>query len=129
MPFRPWLPTLFAGALILGHPTQAQPLPALQIALADDIDTLDPTIARTYSGRFVFAALCDKLFDIDEKLAIVPQLATSYEWVSPTTLLLRLRAGVLFHDGTKLDAAAVVASLIRHLALPGSTRRSCGSKN
>ena len=124
MPFRPWLPTLFAGALILGHPTQAQPLPALQIALADDIDTLDPTIARTYSGRFVFAALCDKLFDIDEKLAIVPQLATSYEWVSPTTLLLRLRAGVLFHDGTKLDAAAVVASLIRHLTLPGSTRRS-----
>ena len=37
---------------------------------------LDPTLARTFVGRIVFAALCDKLFDIDEKLAIVPQLAT-----------------------------------------------------
>ena len=36
---------------------------------------LDPTLARTYVGRIVFASLCDKLFDIDEKLNIVPQLA------------------------------------------------------
>ena len=36
---------------------------------------LDPTLARSFVGRIVFAALCDKLFDIDEKLNIVPQLA------------------------------------------------------
>ena len=35
--------------------------------------------ARTYVGRIVFAAFCDKLFDIDEKLNIVPQLALSHE--------------------------------------------------
>ena len=38
---------------------------------------LDPTLARTYVGRIVFASLCDKLFDIDDKLNIVPQLALS----------------------------------------------------
>ena len=34
-------------------------------------------MARTYVGRIVFASFCDKLFDIDEKLNIVPQLALS----------------------------------------------------
>ena len=49
----------------------------LRIGLAEDPDVLDPTLARTFVGRIVFAALCDKLFDIDEKLNIVPQLALS----------------------------------------------------
>jgi hypothetical protein len=40
-----------------------------------------PDLARTFVGRIVFAALCDKLFDIDEKLAIVPQLAPSWDLV------------------------------------------------
>ena len=40
---------------------------------------LDPSLARTYVGRIVFASICDKLFDIVEKLAIVPQLALSHE--------------------------------------------------
>jgi peptide/nickel transport system substrate-binding protein len=44
----------------------------LRIGLAEDPDVLDPTLARTFVGRIVFAALCDKLFDIDENLAIVP---------------------------------------------------------
>jgi peptide/nickel transport system substrate-binding protein len=52
----------------------------LRIAMRDDPDVLDPTLATTYTGRIVFAGLCDKLFDIDQHLAIVPQLATGYEW-------------------------------------------------
>ena len=47
----------------------------LRIGLAEDPDVLDPTLARTYVGRIVFASLCDKLFDIDAALNIVPQLA------------------------------------------------------
>ena len=54
----------------------------LRIGLAEDPDILDPTMARTFVGRIVFAGLCDKLFDLDEKLNIVPQLATSYEWAA-----------------------------------------------
>ena len=109
---------------LLAGPAAAQELPALRIALADDADALDPTLARTFVGRIVFAGLCDKLFDIDEKLQIVPQLATSYEWTDSTTLVIKLRAGVLFHDGAKLDAAAVKYSLERHLTLQGSGRRA-----
>src|SRR5215471_8021711 len=89
----------------------------LRIALRQDLDVLDPTIATTYVGRIVFAGLCDKLFDIDEKLNIVPQLATGYEWADDQTLVIHLRAGVKFHNGEALDAAAVKYSLERHLTM------------
>ena len=72
----------------------------------------------------MFAGLCDKLFDIDEKLDIVPQLATGYEWADPKTLVIHLRPNVAFHDGETMDAAAVKASLERHLTMPGSFRKS-----
>ena len=72
----------------------------------------------------MFAGLCDKLFDIDGKLNIVPQLATGYEWADDRTLVIHLRPGVKFHDGEVLDAAAVKYSLERHLTLQGSFRRS-----
>ena len=39
----------------------------LRIGLGDDPDVLDPTLSRTYTARIVFASICDKLFDIDEK--------------------------------------------------------------
>ena len=92
-------------------PVSAQ---TLRIALREDGDILDPTLARTYVGRIVFAGLCDKLFDTDEKLQIIPQLALGYEWTDPKTLLIRLRPNVTFHDGEPLDAAqaAPITSLV-----------------
>jgi len=68
----------------------------LRIGLAEDPDILDPTMARTFVGRIVFAGLCDKLFDLDEKLNIVPMLATSHEWSADNkslTLVLALSYG------------------------------------
>jgi peptide/nickel transport system substrate-binding protein len=102
-------------------PVQAQ---QLRIGLAEDPDVLDPTLARTFVGRIVFAGLCDKLFDLDEKLNIVPMLATSYSWSGDHKVLtLKLRQDVTFHDGEKLDAAAVKYNIERHKTMQGSTRR------
>jgi peptide/nickel transport system substrate-binding protein len=96
----------------------------LRIGLAEDPDILDPTMARTFVGRIVFAGLCDKLFDLDEKLNIVPQLATSYEWAADNkSLTIKLRSGVTFHDGEKMDAQAVKFNLERHKNMKGSNRR------
>jgi len=96
----------------------------MRFGLAEDPDVLDPSLARSFVGRIVFSALCDKLFDIDEKLNIVPQLAESYSW-SPDgrALTLKVRPGVTFHDGEKLDAAAVKYNIERHKTMPGSNRR------
>ena len=107
-------------ALLLALPAAAQ---NLRIGLREDPDILDPTLARTFVGRIVFAALCDKLFDINERLEIVPQLATGYTWEDPRTLRITLRQGVRFHDGEAMDAEAVRYSLSRHATLQGSFRR------
>ena len=112
---------LTAVATIATVPGYAQ---TLRFGLAEDPDVLDPTLARTFVGRIVFAALCDKLFDIDEKLNIVPQLATSYEWSADRkALTIKLRRGVTFHDGERLDAAAVKFNIERHKNMAGSNRR------
>jgi peptide/nickel transport system substrate-binding protein len=96
----------------------------LKIGLAEDPDILDPTLARTYVGRIVFSSICDKLFDIDEHLNVVPQLALSHE-TSPDgkTVTIKLRPGVKFHDGEAFDAAAAKFSLERHLTMKGSFRK------
>ncbi|WP_192912457.1 ABC transporter substrate-binding protein [Paracraurococcus ruber] len=108
------------ATLSLAAAAEAQ---TLRIGLREDPDILDPTLARTFVGRIVFASLCDKLFDINEKLEIVPQLATGHRWEDPRTLLITLREGVTFHDGEAMDAEAVRYSLNRHLTLQGSFRR------
>ena len=115
---RSWLAFGFLAALPLTMQAQN-----LRIGLAEDPDILDPTLARTFVGRIVFASLCDKLFDIDEKLNIVPQLATAYQWSADSkTLTIKLRTDVTFHDGEKMDAAAVKFNLERHKTMPGSNR-------
>jgi peptide/nickel transport system substrate-binding protein len=113
-----WLATALLALIPLV--SQAQ---VLRIGLAEDPDVLDPTLARTFVGRIVFAPLCDKLLDLDEKLNIVPQLATSYQWgAGSKSLTLKLRSGVTFHDGEKFDAEAVKFNIERHKTMAGSNR-------
>ena len=112
---------LLAAIMLASAVAQSQ---TLRFGLAEDPDILDPTLARTFVGRIVFAALCDKLFDIDENLNIVPQLASSYQWSADSkALTIKLRQGVTFHDGEKVDAAAVKFNIERHKTMAGSNRR------
>jgi len=96
----------------------------LRIGLAEDPDVLDPSLARTYVGRIVFSSICDKLFDIDEKLNVVPQLALSHEESADgKEVTIKLRPNVKFHDGEPFDAKAAKYSLDRHRTLKGSFRK------
>jgi hypothetical protein len=98
----------------------------ITVALADDPDMLDPTLARTLVGRMVFMSMCEKLYDIDQKLNVVPQLAASPPTISQDgrSAEIKLRQGVRFNDDTPLDAEAVKKSLDRHRTLEGSQRKS-----
>ena len=100
----------------------AAPAQTLRIGLRQDPDILDPTLGSSYVGRVVYAAMCDKLFDLDAQLNIVPQLATGFRYEDPTHLVITLRPGVTFHDGEKLDAEAVKYKLTRDLTIKGSMR-------
>jgi peptide/nickel transport system substrate-binding protein len=105
---------------------QAKEGGTLRIALAGEPDALDPTTGRTLVGRTVFTSICEKLYDIDAKLTIVPQLAAALPTVSADgkTVTIKLRTGVKFADGTTMDAAAVKASLDRHMTFATSARKS-----
>ncbi|WP_309484289.1 ABC transporter substrate-binding protein [Streptomyces himalayensis] len=96
----------------------------LTVALASDPDKLDPSLAQTLVGRTVFAGMCEKLYDVDQRGTVVPQLATALPKTSPDgrTVTFSVRKDARFSDGTTLDAAAVVTSLLRHRDLPGSAR-------
>lgn len=98
----------------------------LQIALASDPDRLDPTRSSTLVARQVFASMCEKLYDLDQNLQIVPQLAAAPATISADqkTVTIPIRQGLKFADGTVMDAAAVKTSLDRHLTLKTSGRRS-----
>src|SRR5258705_3937918 len=113
-----------AAALLLPLGATVQAQTTLRIGLAEDPDILDPTMARTYVGRIVFVSFCYKLFDIDEKLNIVPQLALSHETSADgKEMTIKLRPGVKFHDGEPFDAEAAKFSLERHLNMQGSFRK------
>jgi peptide/nickel transport system substrate-binding protein len=113
-----------AAALLFAFQASAFAETTLRIGLAEDPDILDPTLARTYVGRIVFSAFCDKLFDIDEHLNIVPQLALSHETSADgKEVTIKLRPNVKFQDGEPFDAEAAKFSLERHMTMPGSFRK------
>ena len=113
-----------AAALLVVSARVANAQTTLRIGLAEDPDILDPTLARTYVGRIVFASICDKLFDIDEKLNVVPQLALGYEIAADgKAVTIKLRPNVKFHDGETFDADAAKYSLERHMTMAGSFRK------
>jgi peptide/nickel transport system substrate-binding protein len=96
----------------------------LRIALNEDPDLLDPAQGGSFVGREVFIAMCDKLIDIAPDTSFVPQLATEWVWSSDgRALTIKIRDGVVFHDGTKLDSDAVKINLDRYRTAPESRRK------
>lgn len=77
-------------------------------------DTLDPTVKWT--GWYMReAGIYETLFSYDENMNLQPELATKYEKISDTEWRIYLRDGVKFHDGTPMNADAVVYSINRVL--------------
>lgn len=72
-------------------------------------NTLDPW--KTQISQYAAAAVYDTLTHLDADGTVVPWLATSWSYTDPRTLVLKLRSGVKFSDGTTFNAAAVKANL------------------
>jgi peptide/nickel transport system substrate-binding protein len=118
----------FATACLAAAMALAAPVAqgaGLRIGLQSDPDALDPATGTSFTGRIVFAALCDKLVDIDPRMEVVPQLATAWSWSADgLALTMTLRDGVVFHDGERFDAAAARENLERYRTAPLSRRKA-----
>ncbi|OUM41932.1 ABC transporter substrate-binding protein [Arthrobacter sedimenti] len=69
------------------------------------------TSISSYEGN-LWGQITDKLVYVDEKGALSPWIAESWEELNGAReFVLHLKKGVTFSDGTPLDAAAVVANL------------------
>ncbi len=109
------LPLMAAGA-------QAQPL---RVALEFDPAPLDPATDGSYTNRVVTTVMCDSLIDFTPEMKFVPELATSWEWsADKLALTLKLRPGVVFHDGTPFDAAGMAANIQRYKTASYSIRKT-----
>jgi peptide/nickel transport system substrate-binding protein len=116
------LTLMLAALLPTLLPARAQPFtPAeapLRIASAFDPQTMDPhAIALLYHTRVVFQVY-ESLVNRDERFRLEPGLALSWQPVQPTVWRMRLRSGVLFHDGTPFTADDAVFSIERAIAAP-----------
>jgi peptide/nickel transport system substrate-binding protein len=96
-----------------------RPGASLVVASKSRIDSLDPAKASRIGVMQVLSGLGDPLYAIDANGRIQPRLATALPVLSPDGLRARipLRRGVLFHDGTRFDAAAMAFSLRRFMAI------------
>src|SRR4051794_31968781 len=96
----------------------------LVVGIRSDPEALDPTVGSSAPAVMVYTSICERLYDYDSKLRIVPQLAAALPVISKDklTYTIPLRQGVVFNDGTPFNAQAVVTTVQRMITLPTSTR-------
>ena len=83
----------------------------LVVGVTSDADTLFPWKATQFQAFTMLGLIYDNLVELDQNLDIVPGLAESWEISDDgTTVTFTLREGVTFHDGTPLDADAVIVN-------------------
>jgi peptide/nickel transport system substrate-binding protein len=80
----------------------------LTIAIDSGPASLDPRLGSDEGSRRFNDLVYNALFRTGDDARAVPDLALAASWSDPRTLLVHLRDGVLFHDGTPLLADDVV---------------------
>ena len=107
---------LSAGAAMLAAPpiARAQRERTLKFVPAGDLTLLDPVftpIRGTHNHAYL---VFDTLYGLDETLTAQPQMVEGHNVESDGTIwTLRLREGLIFHDGTPVLARDAVASIRR----------------
>lgn len=84
-----------------------------------DVTSFDPHIGKETPAVAVTNHIYDTLVDVDSVTGeVVPQIAESWEVVSPTEYRFHIRHGLKFHNGEDLTASDVKFSLDRAISTP-----------
>lgn len=78
-----------------------------------DISNFDPILGNSGNDHALLYPIYDTLVNYNDKLEAAPGLAESWETPDDKTIILHLRQGVTFHDGTEFNAEAVKFNLER----------------
>ncbi|MBI3536860.1 MAG: peptide ABC transporter substrate-binding protein [Chloroflexi bacterium] len=87
----------------------------MRYGLDSDLTTMDPHMSTAAVDRRVYQSIYNPLVRLDKDLTLKPELAEKFEFTDPTTLVLTLRKGVKFQDGTDFNAKAVKINFDRML--------------
>ena len=112
---------LFAGGSSESAAASGAPVykDTIVFGTGSDVTSLDPHIGKESAAVVVTNHIYDTLVDIDlDTGTIVPQIAESWEVVSPTEYRFHIRKGLKFHNGEDLTADDVKFSLDRAIATP-----------
>ena len=82
-------------------------------AQPSDITSLDFHVGKNPASFAVTCNIFDTLVTWDAENKVIPHLASEWEFVDEDSLQLKLREGVLFHDGEELTAEDVQYTLTR----------------
>ena len=89
------------------------------VAGAGKITSLDPAQASTFHAIQLISALGDPLYRINKEGDLIPKLALREPQISSDglSILIQLRQGILFHDGTDFNAEAMAFSIRRFMKI------------
>ena len=85
----------------------------LSVGLAADVTSMDPHFHLYVPNQNIGDHVYDKLIHRDDKLLMIPGLATSWKAVDDLTWEVKLRPNVKFHDGSPFSAEDVKFSFER----------------
>lgn len=119
---------LRAGASPLLLPAGQTPAPVdeLVIDLSSEPATLDPATTYEVEGWSIVHSVYDSLVQYGQDGQLEWLLAESWNQVDPTTVEIKLRAGITFHNGAALDANAIAPTL-QHIVDPNTASSIAGN--
>jgi len=101
---------LLAASLLTAPAVLAQDI---TVNLVNEPSSLDPPQQWNPDSYYVYRNIFDNVVTRDDAGEIVPEIATAWEQVSDTEMVLTIRDGVTFHDGSPLTAEDVAFSVQR----------------
>ena len=90
----------------------------LKVAFGYKPRSFDPHRHTDSSTLAVTKQIYSNLFSLDENGDLVPELVEKYETLPDNSIILTLKKGVFFQDGSEMKAKDAAASLKRNLDIP-----------
>ena len=108
------------AASSLPAPARAAPVTSLNFGRATEHSSIDPHFSQTGPNQSTAAGIFERLVGFTADNQIRPCLGLSWTARDPLNWEIKLRPGVVFHDGSPMTAADVAYSLERVRHIPRS---------